>query len=86
MRKQIEILLRKALNDPEAEVTRSPRPELGHYATSIALKIAKKEGKNPLVVAEEVVSLILKKAPKNLFSRVEGKTKNSGRARIKRKR
>jgi len=53
------------------DISISPRPELGHYSTSLALKLAKREDENPLEFAKKLALDIKSSAPVGLFDRVE---------------
>ena len=52
------------------EVVVSPRPEMGHYATNIALRLAKEAGRPPLALAEMLAKKIAAGAPKGFFESV----------------
>ena len=54
----------------EFEVVPAPRPEMGHYATNIALRLAKEAGRPPLVLAEMLAEKIAAGAPKGFFESV----------------
>ncbi|MBI4067898.1 arginine--tRNA ligase, partial [Candidatus Kaiserbacteria bacterium] len=43
----------------------------GHYATNIALRLAKQEGKTPMALAEELKKKLEKAAPKYFFEKIE---------------
>ncbi|MGC9603002.1 MAG: arginine--tRNA ligase [Minisyncoccia bacterium] len=45
--------------------------QTAHYATSVAFKLAKGEGKNPREVGEKIVLALLESAPAEFFDRVE---------------
>ncbi len=67
MKKQVEEVLKKAVG--EGVLVERAREGYGDYATNIAFSMAKKEGKNPLELAEE----IRQKIDTDLFSKVEVK-------------
>jgi len=62
--------IKKLLNISEAEVSRSENEKFGDYSTNVALKLAKKEKKDPMQVAEEIKSRA-EKAGAELFEKVE---------------
>lgn len=72
MLKKLDQILEKAtkLREPFS-VTPSPRENFGHYSTSIALRLAKQEKKNPILKAEELANHIRARAPKNIFEKIE---------------
>jgi len=45
--------------------------QTAHYATSVAFKLAKEQGKNPREVGEKIVLALLESAPAEFFDRVE---------------
>lgn len=49
------------------EVTIPPTGIAGHYSTAVAMRLAKEDKKNPVEVAEELVSKIQENAPAGLF-------------------
>lgn len=53
------------------EVFAPENEKFGHYSTNIALKLAKLERKNPLIVAEKIVNLLNKTSRKNFFEKIE---------------
>jgi len=53
------------------DVLSPEQEEFGHYATNIALKLAKEKKKKPLEVAGEIAEAIKTSAPKGLFEKVE---------------
>jgi arginyl-tRNA synthetase len=58
------------------EIAVPERAEFGHYSTSVALRLAKEEKKNPVALAGEIAEKLRtadakKKAGKNLFEKVE---------------
>ncbi len=55
----------------EAEIAASPRVELGHYSTNLAMRLAKQAGKNPFVLAQELARELREKAPQGFFEKVE---------------
>lgn len=72
MRKKIEAIVKKFIPKTiDAEVTIPEQDSFGHYSTSAAMRWAKEEGKDPMVLARRLVPEINRLAPKKLFSRVE---------------
>ena len=64
--------LKKAIKGKiEVGVSIPENEKFGHYSTNIALKLAKLEHKNPLIIAEKIVNLLNKIAPKNFFEKIE---------------
>jgi len=53
---KIQKLVQKAIGTEEVPLEQPADKSHGDYATSIALKLAKEEGKNPRALAEEIVS------------------------------
>mgnify|MGYP001560226601 CR=1 FL=1 len=54
--------------------TRKEIPEnknFGHYSTNVALKIAKRESKNPIELATHIAQVIKKGVPKGMFETIE---------------
>jgi len=47
--------IQELIGHPEAQIERPESEKFGDYSTSVALKLAKKEGKNPLDIAQEIV-------------------------------
>ena len=62
--------IKKLLNIPEAEISRTENDKFGDYSTNAALKLAKKEGKNPMELAEKIESQIEKNGGE-LFEKIE---------------
>ena len=60
----------KILNIPNVEISRSENQNLGDYSTSVALKLAKEEKKNPMEIAEQLASKIRTKSA-DLFEKIE---------------
>lgn len=56
------------MNIPEAEIEQPDNENFGDYSTNAALKLAKKEGKNPREVAEEIVKNL---AQEKIFEKIE---------------
>jgi len=72
IRDHIATIFKKCVPDGVSiEISIPERPEFGHYATALALRLAKQEGKNPREVAETLRQSLLARAPKNFFSRIE---------------
>jgi arginyl-tRNA synthetase len=55
----------------EIEVRVPDESQDTHYATSVAFKLAKEQGKNPREAAEDIVLNLLKTAPPEFFDRIE---------------
>jgi len=53
------------------EVTVVENPQFGHYATNLAMRLAKERGKNPFDLAKELAASIAEKAPGGFFQKVE---------------
>lgn len=62
--------IKKILNIPDAEIEPPENKNFGDYSTSVALKLAKKEGKNPMEIAKELKSRVEKDGAE-LFERVD---------------
>jgi len=62
--------IKKILNINDAEIERSENKNFGDYSTNAALKLAKKEGKNPIEIAEEIKSQAEKESGK-LIEKIE---------------
>ncbi|MEY4731464.1 MAG: Arginine--tRNA ligase, partial [Candidatus Parcubacteria bacterium] len=72
MKDRIIALLRQALpHEAVLDVEIPPRVELGHYSTSVAMRLAKTEKRPPMEVAKELAKKIEEIAPKGLCSKVE---------------
>ena len=72
MRDRILYILRKIV--PEAgpeDVTTPDEPRFGHFATAIALRMAREKKKAPRVLAQEIAERAKQEAPKGFFERVE---------------
>jgi arginyl-tRNA synthetase len=54
----------------EIEILVPENEKFGHYSTNIALKIAKKNGKNPMEIAEKLAKNLSEAEP-NLFEKIE---------------
>lgn len=72
MRKKLEHILRKALGrKAEFDVLIPEQETFGHYSTNAALRLAKKEKKNPLEIAGQIVAKIEKITPRKFFEKIE---------------
>lgn len=72
MKQKIQELITKILpSGGDLSVDIPPRAELGHYSTSVAMRLAKTEKKPPLDIAKELAKKIEETAPKGLFSKIE---------------
>lgn len=72
IRETIASYLTKAV--PKGTAVGVSVPEAGqsaHYATNVAFRLAKSEGKNPREIGEEIIFRFLKIAPPGFFDRVE---------------
>ncbi|MCX6702290.1 MAG: arginine--tRNA ligase [Candidatus Wolfebacteria bacterium] len=70
---KIENLLKQAVGKKAATIEVFPpdNEKFGHYSTNIALKMAKIEKANPLLLAEKIVKNLNEKSPKNFFEKIE---------------
>ncbi|MDD2753330.1 MAG: arginine--tRNA ligase [Candidatus Portnoybacteria bacterium] len=62
--------IQKLLNLPDAAIDRPENPGFGDYSTNAVLKLAKKEGKNPMILAQALVQKILV-SDTHIFSKIE---------------
>jgi len=62
--------IKKILNIPEAQIEKTENEKFGDYSTNVALKMAKKEGRNPMEMAEQIKSQAEKKGGR-LFEKIE---------------
>ena len=62
--------IQKILNLPDAEITRVENPNFGDYSTNAVLKLAKKEGKNPMELAQAIVQKLLV-SDTDMFTKIE---------------
>jgi arginyl-tRNA synthetase len=72
----IELLGKVLPAGTEVVVEIPPRAELGHYSTSVAMRLAKSKeqsakGKESLEVAKEIAQKVAEAAPQGLFSKIE---------------
>lgn len=82
LKEKIGVLLKKAIGESQRKSASSPREsalvevfppdneKFGHYSTNVALRLAKLKHKNPLLIAEEIVSRLKTKNSK-LFEKIE---------------
>src|SRR3989338_383566 len=70
IRNQIQKTLGKTFGLPDAEITRAENPSFGDYSTNAVLKLAKKENKNPMELAQEIVQKLLM-YDINMFAKIE---------------
>ena len=70
IRNQIQKTLGKTFGLPDAEITRAENPSFGDYSTNAVLKLAKKENKNPMELAQEIVQKLLM-SDINMFAKIE---------------
>ena len=72
MKERIAIILKKVFGaDISVELSVPEEPDFGHYATNLAMRLAKKEGKAPFALAEELAEKIRSAAPAGFFEKVE---------------
>jgi arginyl-tRNA synthetase len=72
MKERIYEIIKDACGEGVAFDVLLPEKEgFGHYATNVALKLAKEERKKPLEVAAELTSRVKEKAPKGFFEKIE---------------
>jgi len=70
IRNQIQKTLGKTFGLPDAEITRAENQSFGDYSTNAVLKLAKKENKNPMELAQEIVQKLLM-SDINMFAKIE---------------
>lgn len=70
IKREIEEIVKKASGVNGADVFAPERAEFGHYSSNVAMKLAKKGGKNPMEVAR-VITNNLQRTANNIFSKVE---------------
>lgn len=64
--------IKKILNIPKAEVEQPENKNFGDYSTNVALKLAKKEKRNPMEIAQILVNKLLSdKGSKEYFEKIE---------------
>ena len=61
MKEKVEEIIKKATGEIGAEVMIPDRENFGHYSTNVAMKLAKKTGKNPVELAKELAEKFLAK-------------------------
>lgn len=72
MQTKIEAIIKKASKlNISWDVAPAPKENFGHYSTSIALRLAKEDKKNPILLAEEMANKIRLNAPRGVFDRIE---------------
>ena len=72
MRKKIENIIRKSINrDGVFDVFEPERKEFGHYATNVALRLAKTARKDPQKLAYDIVSKIREHERGHFFEKIE---------------
>ena len=62
--------IQKLLNIPDAVIDRPENQSFGDYSTNAVLKLAKKEGKNPMELAQELAQK-LSASKSDMFSKIE---------------
>ena len=62
--------IKKILNLPDAIIERPENHSFGDYSTNAVLKLAKKEGKNPMELAQAIVQKLLTSGT-NMFAKIE---------------
>jgi len=70
MKGKLERVLKESLGR-EMEVSRSAKPEFGHFSTNVPLRTAKETGGDPMAAARELAAEIEKRAPAGFFEKVE---------------
>jgi len=71
IRDTIVQLIREAAHDGvAADLTVPEFEKLGHYATNVALRLAKTRGVAPMTLAEEIAAAVQKNAPAGFFENV----------------
>lgn len=73
IRDRITALVRTAINDESAifDVTVPDRKEFGHYTTNVAMRLAKLQKKNPIILAGEIAVEMHKQMPSGFIEKVE---------------
>ena len=71
MKKTIEKLLKEALSGADVEIVVPKESVHGDYSTSISLALAKKEGRNPREIANDIKEKIEKLDNGKLLKKVE---------------
>ncbi len=72
MKERIAELFQKAVpSGTVAIIEIPPRAEMGHYSTSVALRLAKAAGKPPMEIAQDLAKKIGEAAPPGFFTKVE---------------
>lgn len=69
--KQLHKLIADAAGDAQFDLAPTEREEFGHYATNIAMRLAKERGKNPREVASAIIEKIKTHAPDGFLARIE---------------
>ncbi len=71
LKDQIKNILEKALGEiGDVEIVVPEKEQFGHYFTNVALRLAKKTGKNPMEVAQKLTNN-LQQTTNNFFSKIE---------------
>lgn len=71
LKDQIKNVLEKALGEiDDVEIVVPENKQFGHYFTNVALRLAKKTGKNPMEVAQKLTNN-LQQTTNNFFSKIE---------------
>jgi len=71
VKQKIEQLICAAAGVPVASVVVPERQELGHYATNLAMRLAKERGASSLTLAKEIAEKVSELAPAGFFEKVE---------------
>ncbi len=72
MKARIAAEIKKVITESvRIEITVPENKQFGHYATSVAMKLAKIRNQPPLVIAEEIKNAIRKNARNNFFAKIE---------------
>ncbi len=71
LKDQIKNILEKALGEiRDVEIAVPENKQFGHYSTNVALRLAKKTGKNPMEIAQKLTNN-LQQTTNNFFSKIE---------------
>jgi arginyl-tRNA synthetase len=69
--KLVQLLNRVCGGDANLELSPPGKPDFGHYSTNFALRRAKKLGRRPMAVAEEIAEKIRKIAPPTFIQNIQ---------------
>lgn len=71
MKERVGKIIESVLKERGVEAMIPDQENFGHYSTNLAMKMAKKIGKNPVELARELAEKIFTKAPKGMFAKIE---------------